>query len=319
MKLTEGDISEENVGELHDVYKQGVVKHSYLNPINLYLRKSFLGWKIKILKIRDQGYIAFINQRSFFNTFLFPGIFNNLDLYDKLYLIVKNKKFSYMYISNIIHFYIDSQKVLNVYNQIFNGLSRESFIDVIYDNNVKRNKQTRHRININLKKAKEKNVRIYLLQQLNADLFKEWYNNCYLYTYDNKPPFPYSKLYSYTEGLLRNNLQKFIIAKVDDKVVGGIAILMDEYSNIAWYNLGAICKEGRESGAGYLLTDTAIKLVSEQNKILELYGKSVSDHDPKHENIFNFKKVFGREIEIPYFSYINPLLNSIIKLIRKIR
>ena len=300
LEIVEEHIDSESIDELYDIYKRGLVRHPYLHPVNLYLRKQHLGWKFKVLKAKDQGYLAFTSHLLYNNLFL-PGIFNELDLYYRAYLIARKRKFSPIYVSSTTHFYVDSEAVLKIYERTFDDLAKERFIDVVYDSKVRWSKQSRHRIHVNLKKAKEKGVKVGVLERMDADMFKEWYTNCYQYAYEGNPPFTYSQLHGYTEGLLEEGLEKFIVATLDDKVVGGFAVLMDEYSSVAWYNLGAVCREGRDVGAGYLLVTTAIDLVKEQNKVLELYGKGLSDSDPKHEGIFNFKRVFGREVEIPYF------------------
>ena len=320
VKIIEEHINKESIAKLCDIYKQGLVRHPYLHPVNLYLRKLHLGWKFKVLEVKDQGYLAFMSHLLYNRLFL-PGIFDELDLYYKVYTIARKRKFLPFYVSGTTHFYVDSEAVLSIYEQTFNGLAKEGFIDVVYDDKVRWSKQSRHRIHINLKKAKENGVKVDVLKQIDVDTFKEWYSNCYVYAYDGNPPFTYSQLHRYTEGLLEEGLEKFIVATIDDKVVGGFAVLMDEYSNVAWYNLGAVCRDGRDVGAGYLLVTTAIDLVKEQNKVLELYGKGLLDRDPKHEGIFNFKRVFGREVEIPYFyngGMLPKLLNTVMGVIDRL-
>ncbi|MFP3260980.1 MAG: hypothetical protein RXQ22_08885 [Sulfolobus sp.] len=51
--------------------------------------------------------------------------------------------------------------------------------------------------------------------------------------------------------------------------------------------------------------EKAIEIVTEKGKIFELYGKNKSDRDPKHVGIFEFKKVFGQEVKIHYYSSNN--------------
>jgi len=310
MNIKNETLSEDNIEVLFDIYKTSLFRHPYLNPYNLYRRKLNLGFKLKLLLFKDQGYVAYISQRFLFNTYLLPGIIDSLESYIDIYSFLK-RKFVYN-ISNIIHFYINSKELLDIYMREFRSLDQDIFIDVIYDSNVRLNKAQRHRIHINLKKAIQNGIKVRFIQHLESDSFREWYNNCYTYAYDNEPPFTYSQLYEYTQYLLEHDLEKFTIAEVDGKILGGIGILMDQYSNIAWYNLGAICKEGREKGAGYLLMNTAIEVVRENGKIFELYGKSKFDQDSKHVGIFEFKKIFGREVEIPYYSSNN----FIVKLLR---
>lgn len=322
MQLIEKTFNKEDVEVLFDMYKNSIVKHPYLNPYNIYARNLFLAFKFKVLSIKNHGYIMSTNQNYLFRTFFYPGIFNDENLYKDIYITLKHKKFVHGFaMSKTLHFYTDSQALLSVYDQVYNSLNRDVFVDVIYDNSVKRNRSTRHRINNNMKKAIESGIRIYFMDKMEPYIFREWYTNCYTYAYNNKPPFTYSQLHNYTNYLLERNLQKFIIAKLDDRVVGAIAILMDQYSNIGWFNLEAIGSEGREKGAGYLLMDTAINVINEYNKVFELYGKSYSDLDSKHIGILNFKKVFGTEIEIPYFlsnTPFNRFTNNFISLGRRI-
>jgi N-acetylglutamate synthase-like GNAT family acetyltransferase len=303
MKIKNETPSEDNIEVIFDIYKTSLIKHPYLNPYNLYRRKLNLGLNIKLLCFKDRGYVAYISPKFLFNTYLLPGITDSLESYVDLYSFLK-KEFLYT-VSNTIHFYINSEEVLETYTKEFRSLNHDTFEDVVYDSNVKLNKAKRNRIHINLKKAIQNGVKVRIVQHLESDSFREWYDNCYTYAYDNRPPFTYTQLYEHTQYLLEQYLEKFIIAEVDGKILGGIGILMDHYSNIAWYNWGAICKEGREKGAGYVLMEKAIEIVTEKGKIFELYGKSKSDRDPKHVGIFEFKKVFGQEVKIPYYSSNN--------------
>jgi|GEM_PF-1448050 len=305
MNVKEEIFNDDNIETLFNIYKNSSFRHPYLNPYNLYQRKLNLGFKLKVLTFNDQGYMAYISQKFLVNTFLLPGIINSSELYKYAYSFLKRKFIDNIHSFNTIHFYIDSQELLSLYIKEFNFLDQDLFIDVIYDNNVKWNSQIRHRAHIKIKKAIQSGVKIRFLKPSETDLLREWYEKCYTYAYDNKPPFAYSQIQEYTKYLLEHDLEKFIIAELDHKILGGTAILMDKYSNIAWYNLGAICKEGREKGVGDLLMNEAINIVKENGKIFELYGKSVYDLDKKHIGIFEFKKNFGREIEIPYFSYKN--------------
>ncbi len=321
MELIEKTFNKEDVEVLFDMYKNSIVKHPYLNPYNIYARNLFLPFKFKVLSIKNRGYIMSTSYNYLFRTFYYPGIFNDESLYKDIYIKLKYKKFAHGYaMSKTLHFYIDSQVLMSVYDQAYNSLNRDIFVDVIYDNNVKRNKSMRHRINYNMKKAIQGGIKVYFMDKMEPYLFREWYDNCYTYAYNNKPPFMYSQLHNYTNYLLERNLEKFIIAKLDDRVIGAIAILMDQYSNIGWFNLEAIGSEGRDKGAGYLLMDTAINVINEHSKVFELYGKSYSDQDSKHMGILNFKKVFGREVEIPYFhsnTTFNKFTNNLISLRRR--
>ena len=113
MNIKNETLSEDNIEVLFDIYKTSLFRHPYLNPYNLYRRKLNLGFKLKLLLFKDQGYVAYISQRFLFNTYLLPGIIDSLESYIDIYSFLK-RKFVYN-ISNIIHFYINSKELLDIY------------------------------------------------------------------------------------------------------------------------------------------------------------------------------------------------------------
>jgi len=73
MNIKNETLSEDNIEVLFDIYKTSLFRHPYLNPYNLYRRKLNLGFKLKLLLFKDQGYVAYISQRFLFNTYLYLG------------------------------------------------------------------------------------------------------------------------------------------------------------------------------------------------------------------------------------------------------
>jgi phosphoserine aminotransferase len=124
---------------------------------------------------------------------------------------------------------------------------------------VKQSKNSRHRIRTWLKRAQEKGVKIRILNSINdPEIVKEWYNSCYSYVYNGSPLFTFHQIYKYFNYLLNNGLLKLFIAEADGKINGLLSVLLDDYSDIAFFNPTAICEEGRKSGAGYLLLSNVI-------------------------------------------------------------
>lgn len=230
----------------------------------------------KILKIDDIGY-SMITKNTYHKlvthiTFFFPAITHSLDDANKFYLITSRIKGSLMN-SNTVHFYVNNKEALNIYEKNYdsNSFDKEEFIDLVVDEKVKLSKNSRHRIHTWLKRARNNGVKVRILNQIDdSELIKEWYYSCYTYVHDNRPPYSYHQLYNYFDYLLKKRLSLLIIAEKDGKIHGLLSILLDDFSDVAFFNPAAVCEEGRKSGAGYLLVSTAIDILKERGMAFEL-------------------------------------------------
>lgn len=125
--------------------------------------------------------------------------------------------------------------------------------------------------------------------------------------------------FSYIERLMEMDNSKLLIAKVDNKVVGGIIILYG--SETAIYLLGGSLKDCGYS-VSYTLQDEAIKFCKLQGlKYYDLFG--IGSKKAKHLNSLNlFKTSFGGSIinRVPTFDYpIHSIVYSIFNLAEFVR
>ncbi|BCU70866.1 hypothetical protein [Stygiolobus caldivivus] len=297
-------VSEQDLDQLYDIYKNSMYKHPLLNPYQIYARQNIR--RVRFMMIDDDSYTYFNTRERYFikiSTAILP-IVTSKDYEQtiaKFLQIVKKK----MELISLLH--VPTRKEVKL--EAFKGMPKREFKYIIVDKEWKESYSTKRYVNI----AKKKGVKVS--DTFNYETYKEYYNNCYLNTLETKEKTEFESGYKFYNYLHEKGMLRATFAYLDDKVISGVFIIHDEESKIGYYTDAGSSNEGRELGANYLLLNDQINYFRDKNYILDLGGVQPGKNK-KWDNIFAFKKKWGKEIDLPLVM-VNNLVYKLLSLIGK--
>uniref|UniRef100_A0A2U9IF94 BioF2-like acetyltransferase domain-containing protein n=1 Tax=Acidianus brierleyi TaxID=41673 RepID=A0A2U9IF94_9CREN len=153
-----------------------------------------------------------------------------------------------------------------------------------------------------MKLAEKENI--HIINEFNFDIYKEYYENCYLQTLESKESTKLQAGYKFFEYLAKKDMLRSVFGLLDNKIISGVFILYDEESRIGYYIDAASSQEGKKLGANYLLLYNQINYFREKGYILDLGGAPLGKLK-KWDDIFLFKKKWGKVVDMPLITLKN--------------